>query len=110
MFDTIKTIYIAGPISSSREPDNNRAAFEQAETTLEISYSVINPWKNLGGGRDDAFTAKQPVYMRISFHQLLCAHAIYILPGWSQSANCQAELAVAKALNLEVIYAEGAEK
>jgi hypothetical protein len=104
MFDTIKTVYICGPITSSNEPDNNRAAFKQAETELEISYNVLNPWRNYGGGRPDAQVPPQAVYMRLSFHQLLNAHAIYLLEGWECSDNCQAELAVAKCLNLEIIH------
>lgn len=110
MFSKIKCIYIAGPITTSIESDNNRAAFEQAESTLEVSYHVINPWRNWGGGRDGAGVPPEAVYMRTSFHQILTCHAIYMLPGWMKSANCQAELAVAKCLNLEVLYAEGAEK
>ena len=110
MFDTIKTVYIAGPITTSSAPELNRAAFEQAESTLEISYAVINPWRNFGGGRDNAPKVAEAVYMRTSFHQLLCCHAIYMLPGWSKSHNCRTEKAVAICLNMEVIYAPTAEK
>jgi len=105
-----RTIYIAGPITSSDQPDNNRAAFEGAEGMLEQSYSVINPWRNYGGGRDNATYARQPTYMRLSFHQLLCADMIYMLKGWQNSINCQTELAVASCLELEVVYAEDAER
>ena len=105
-----KTIYIAGPITSSAQFDNNRAAFEQAEAMLEISHHVINPWRNYGGGRSAATPAAQSTYMRLSFHQLLCCDKIYIMAGWKRSENCKAELAVAKCLGLEIIYAEGAEQ
>ena len=110
MFDTIKTYYIAGPITTSTQPDNNRAAFEAAEAELELSFNVINPWRNFGGGRDDALTPPASTYMRMSFHQLLCAHAIYMLPGWTRSDNCKAELAVAQCLGLEVTYHPDAER
>lgn len=104
MFDTIKTIYIAGPITTSSEPELNRAAFEHVESILEISYNVLNPWRNFGGGRTNSQTPPPPVYMRMSIHQLLNAHAIYMMRGWEKSKNCRAELAVAEALNLEIIY------
>ena len=35
---------------------------------------------------------------------------IYMLAGWKRSENCKTELAVAKCLELEVIYAEDAER
>ena len=104
MFDTIKTVYVCGPITSSNAPELNREAFDHAEDLLEISYNVLNPWRNYGGGRPDAQTPPQAVYMRLSFHQLLNAHAIYMLSGWEFSDNCQAELSMAQCLNLEIIY------
>lgn len=110
MFSTIKIIYIAGPITSSSEPDNNRAAFESAKCELEQSFHVIDPWINYGGGRPDAQTPPQAVFMRASFHQLLQCHAIYMLPGWTRSDNCKAELAVAQCLGLEVTYHPNAER
>ena len=105
-----KIVYIVGPITSSDKPDMNRGAFEKAESMLELRYNVINPWRNYGGGRDNATHAMQTTYMRLSFHQLLCVDAIYILAGWKRSPNCEAEVVVAKCLALEVVYAAAAEK
>ena len=105
-----RIVYIAGPITTSDQPDNNRAAFDYAEWILELGYHVINPWRNYGGGRSAATPAAQSTYMRLSFHQLLCCDKIYIMAGWKRSENCKAELAVAKCLGLEIIYAEDAEQ
>ena len=106
----LEIVYIAGPITSSDQPANNRAAFAGAEEMLELAYHVINPWRNYGGDSDNARYASQPTYMRLSFHQLLCCDKIYMLPGWKRSVNCKTELAAAKCLELEVIYAEDAER
>jgi len=104
-----RIVYIAGPITTSDQLDNNRAAFELVEWMLEDGYLVINPRRNFESGSGNTTQASQATYMRLNFHQILCSEIIYMLAGWKRSENCKAELAVAKCLGLEIIYAEDAE-
>ncbi|AIJ07342.1 DUF4406 domain-containing protein [Edwardsiella anguillarum] len=89
-------IYIAGPMSGI--PKFNRPAFHfEALRLSTLGHVVLNP-ATLPDG------LSQPEYMDICLAMLRCADAIFMLPGWQNSAGAKAEFALAKKLNLEIIH------
>ena len=111
-----KKIYIAGKMRGLM--DFNFPAFYEAEERLVVEgyTDLFNP------ARRDADTGFNPLGMTgnedlqsLGFNlrdalaadlDWICRHAttIYLMAGWETSSGAQAELAVAKALGLEVIY------
>lgn len=90
-------VYIAGPMTGI--PDFNYPAFHKRAAELRASgYEVINPAENFNG--DQALPYEE--YIRQGIRQVSDCDAICLLPGWEKSSGVQIELAVARALKLEV--------
>lgn len=86
------TLYIAGPMSGL--PDNNYAAFREAEEKLRgVGYEVLNPVINPGPSYQD--------FMRQGFRQLLDAEGVALLDGWERSPGAVQERTIALWLKIE---------
>lgn len=94
-----RKVYIAGPMSGL--PDCNRTAFHLAADYLHaLGRVVLNP-ASLPPG------LTEPEYMQIGLTMMMCCDEIYLLDGWDQSYGARAELALAKKLDLRIVYQEG---
>lgn len=95
----MKKIYISGPMSGL--PDYNYPAFHAAEEVLASSpeWAVINPARNFDGRQD----LERKAYMAHDIKQLLDVDAIYMLPGWQNSAGARMEYMIAKELELDIL-------
>lgn len=94
-----RKVYIAGPMSGL--PDCNRTGFHLAADYLHaLGCVVLNP-ASLPPG------LTEPEYMQIGLAMMMCCDEIYLLDGWGQSFGARAELALAKKLDLKIIYQEG---
>lgn len=103
-----ENVYLAGPMSGIK--DFNFPAFFEGEKTLkEMGYEVFNPaqcdldkWGSLDGVKKNA-NYRECLKTDLSW---ICdlATAIALLPGWENSKGVKAELALAEALGLKVIY------
>ena len=92
-------VYIAGPMSGL--VDCNRLAFNlAADVQKELGKIVLNP-AILPAGLSEA------EYMQICIPMLMCADEIYVLDGWELSDGALAEKALAKKLDLKIVYQEG---
>lgn len=101
-------VYIAGPMTGY--PDYNFPAFYMAEAWLqEAGFETVNP------ARLDAITQEEingdgglgngsqlPAYLRRDFRELIECDGIVLMDGWRESAGANAELAVARWLDLRV--------
>ncbi|QIU88240.1 DUF4406 domain-containing protein [Yokenella regensburgei] len=89
-------IYIAGPMTGL--PLYNRPAFNKAaEKFTSRGHVVLNP-ATLPNG------LTQFHYMDICCAMLRCADTIFMLSGWENSSGARAEFALAKKLNLSVLF------
>jgi hypothetical protein len=91
-------LYVAGPMRGL--PSLNFPAFMAAAKALrEAGNFVFNPAE--GSPYDSDIRS----CMAIDTHWI-CAHAdgIALLPGWEASKGARAELALAEALGIEVMY------
>lgn len=102
----MREIYISGPISNRK---NYKRVFDRAEKILkEKGYKVINPVTigtnikriNKRIGNSTAYSD----YLLVDIIYLFSADEICMLRGWQQSPGARAEYAIAKALNLPIIY------
>ncbi|MGL4448422.1 MAG: DUF4406 domain-containing protein [Shewanella sp.] len=94
-----KKVYIAGPMSGL--PDANRIAFHVAAIAQrDAGHIVLNP-ATLPAGLDEA------EYMQIGLAMLLCCDRIYMLAGWEHSSGALTEYALAKKLDLDIVFQEG---
>ncbi|MCJ8304831.1 DUF4406 domain-containing protein [Shewanella sp.] len=94
-----RKVYIAGPMSGL--PDCNRGAFHlAADVHRAIGHVVLNPAVLPAG-------LSQAEYMQICIPMLMCCDEIYLLDGWQQSDGANAEFALAKKLDLNIVYQEG---
>ncbi len=112
----IKRIYVAGPMTGIKK--FNFPAFHEAADKLRAAgHVVFDPAENeeqiFGEGfnrseHGDLNDIPQFKYREALAKDLeyICeqATAIAMLPGWETSKGANAELAVAKAIGLEVIY------
>jgi hypothetical protein len=107
----MKKIYISGKIT---DPDpqieeENKQAFCEAEKFLKNFIPeaqiynpvvVVNSWSSI-------YDIDRPSYKQALYHAMeyiwVC-DTIYMLRGWKESLGAQAELALAKALKLDIIY------
>jgi hypothetical protein len=113
-----KYIYVAGPMRGIK--DFNFPAFYRAESTLvSLGYEVFNPARRdeskYGQGKLKSETGDENEIAATAGFNLRealgadCqwitefADAICLLPGWEASKGANAEVALARALNLEVI-------
>ena len=112
----MKSIYLAGPMRGIK--DFNFPAFHAAAAKLRAEgHHVFNPAEcdeetygtgfntsETGSFKDiPAFDLKTALHKDLTFI-CLTADAIALLPGWEKSKGVAAELATAKALDLEIIY------
>lgn len=104
-------VYLAGPMSGI--PEHNYPAFFEGEEILEaMGYDVVNP------ARLDALTTEEilqtqgktpdeirdllPLYLRRDFKELVHCDGLVLLDGWAYSAGANAELGVARWMDLPV--------
>lgn len=80
-----RKVFISGPMSGY--PDNNKAAFMEAEKMLKAAgFSVMNPaWFEC----DDNFDAED--FLAIDMSMLSRCDSIYQLDGWKDSPGAKAE-------------------
>lgn len=94
----MKKIYISGAITNN---PNYKEQFAAAEAELTAAgYEALNPAKNTG------ITYKD--YIDAGLLQEMQCDAIYMLPGHENSTGATLELHYAEAVNMEIIYSEGA--
>jgi hypothetical protein len=103
-------VYLAGPMTGL--PEYNFPAFMAAAARLRaIGHHVFNPaeadlekWGNMA---EIEAKATYRECLRTDLNWILDhAEAIALLPGWEKSKGVAAELALSKALGLEVIHVE----
>jgi hypothetical protein len=103
-------VYLAGPMSNL--PDLNFPAFMAAAQRLrDQGHHVFNPAEaDLEKYGSVAESVKRATYrdcLRVDLNWILDhAEAIALLPGWEKSKGVAAELALSKALGLEVIHVD----
>jgi len=92
-------LYLSGPMSGL--PDNNYPAFLRLEEALKQfpQLEVMNPARNLKP-TDPSWVN----WMRLSLKQVAEADAIILMKGWTESKGANAELKVARYLELPVLY------
>lgn len=108
-----KRVYTAGPMRNI--PLFNFPAFDEASTTLrKQGWSVVSPADldrkhGFNGDSDEGLTEEfYNEAMKRDIVALLTVDAIALLPGWEASEGANVELAVAKAIGLELFfYKEG---
>ena len=111
-------VYIAGPMAGY--PEFNYPAFNRVEDALlRAGESVVNPAKldghdSLGDGLDPeggtGVTAKlRAEFLKRDFAHLATCDAIAMLPGWEYSTGANAELLMARIMDLSVfvVYDDG---
>ena len=100
------SVYISGPMSGL--PNYNYGAFFAAENLLKSQgKEVLNPAKHFGGDQG----RPRSEYIRADVAVLLRkATAIYMLPGWQNSADARLEREIAIQLEYDITYAPDAEK
>lgn len=101
-------VYIAGPMAGL--PEYNFPAFHKAEESLSaMGYGVVNPARldeaeglaHLKAPHEyGAF--RRAAFLHRDFEHLLQCDAIALLPGWEASKGANAELAVARIVNMGV--------
>lgn len=96
-------IYVAGPMTDI--PDLNFPAFNAMAAKLrERGWYVVNPAEH---GIVEGATWED--YMHYDIQRIATCCAVYMLPGWEKSRGAKVEHAIARALNMEVIYDPEAE-
>lgn len=107
-----RVVYISGPITMNNDW---RRSFDRAYARLKAEgYGVVHNPREIGAGLETAFGAlgKKPEYadyMRADLKMLLQCDTIYLLKGWEGSMGAGAELSVAKACKMRIIFEEGAD-
>lgn len=112
------TIYIAGPMRGI--PEFNFPAFDTAKEKLESEgWVVVSPAdmdRTIFGFEGLGTTGNEEIPQELlrqiatsDITALSICDAIYLLEGWSASKGVVAELAFAKWLELDVLFAPGAE-
>lgn len=103
----MKYAYIAGPMSG-HDDFNFPAFFEAADKVRAMGYSVFNPaeedLKEWGTLEEVKTKANYRTCLRKDLIYLIDNPnvKIFLLPGWERSKGVAVEIALAKALNLEV--------
>lgn len=103
----MRMIYIAGPISSD-DPihmlENMRAGIEAGKREIHRGNAVIIPHLDyslfLTGGPNPTLAQIQ----RNSMEQMRRCDKVLFLPGWEDSKGCQAEMAEAKRLGMDIEF------
>ena len=100
----MRLIYIAGPISDTaiKSLENIRAGIEAGKRELHRGNAVIIPHLDyslfLTGGPNPTLAQIQ----RNSMEQMRRCDKVLFLPGWENSRGCQAEMAEAKRLGMDI--------
>ena len=100
----MRMIYIAGPISGNtiESLENIRAGIEAGKREIDRGYAVIIPHLDyslfLAGGPNPTLAQIQ----RNSMEQMKRCDKVLFLPGWEDSRGCQAEMAEAKRLRMDI--------
>lgn len=93
-------IYIAGPMTGL--PDFNFPAFNDMAAILRgLGYHVENPAEH--GVVEGAEWAD---YLRHDIARLATCEALVLLPGWPWSRGALLEVHIAKALGIQIMFAE----
>ena len=94
----MKKIYISGAITDV--PNDNKEAFEKAETFLrEKGYEPVNPHK-----LDHSNDVTHADHMHTDLQELLACDGVYFLQGWRYSTGAKVEMAVALAIDLDIDF------
>ena len=107
-----RVVYISGPITMNNDWRRN---FDAAYARLKAEgYGVVHNPREIGDALETALGAlgKKPAYadyMRADLKMLLQCDTIYLLKGWEGSAGARAELSVAQACKMRIIFEEGAD-
>ena len=92
-------IYLSGPMTGL--PDYNRPAFARvAEQLRAEGKSVFNPGDI--GPKDNIMP--RAWYMRRDLEALMKSDSVYVLPGWGDSEGAKLEIAIAKELELPIVF------
>ena len=99
-------VYISGPITGQKDYEKK---FNEVENFLKpICLDVINPinlgkkfMKDYGLSSNDVSWSN---FMRVDLYELLSAHIMVMLPGWSYSKGAKLEHEIAKALDFKIYY------
>lgn len=98
-------IYLSGPMTGL--PDYNRPAFNKvAEELRAQGKSVFNP-ADIGPKEN---IMPRAWYMRKDLEGLMKSDSVYVLPGWDTSEGAKLEVAIAKELELPIIFTTTADK
>lgn len=90
-------VYIAGPMTGCG-PDFNYPAFHAAALAWRgAGFDVLNPAESFGG----ITTLPYRRYMRNAIRLVLRAHAIALLPGWTESDGAKMEVLLGLRLGLD---------
>lgn len=94
-----KKCYISIPITG-RDIDEVKKEIENYKTGLRNrGYSTVSPFD-----REVDFNATHEQHMREDFKLLLDCDAILMARNWERSVGCRAELNVALACGIKIIY------
>lgn len=103
----VRRIYVSGPMTGKRML--NFAAFDRARDALEADgWDVISPADHDRSIGADPLKLDRHKLMAWDIGRVLSCHAIHLLRGWERSEGACTELAVAKAIGLEVCWEHGA--
>ena len=92
-------IYLSGPMTGL--PDYNRPAFAMVAKQLRSEgKSVFNPGDI--GPKENIMP--RAWYMRRDLEALMKSDSVYVLPGWGESEGAKLEIAIAKELELPIIF------
>lgn len=95
--DGIDKVYLAGPMSG--HIDYGFPVFNAAAQQLrELGYVVLNPAETAGG----ASHLEREWYFRFDFAVIANVDAIFLLPGWKDSAGAKAEVVYANEIGLGI--------
>lgn len=101
--DRSKRIYVAGPMTGL--PEFNFPAFNKAAEDLrKLGWHVENPAEHghvKGADWED--------YLRYDIGRLSTCKSIFLLPGWPNSRGARLEVSIARALDMDILLARGAE-
>jgi|SRR5665213_144991 len=105
----VQTIYIAGPMRGYT--DFNFPAFDAAAATFRLAgWHVLNPAEHdRAAGFDPSKSIEENNFdvsqaFRWDVESIMRSHAIYMLKQWEFSEGANLEHAVAKAIDIDIIY------
>lgn len=94
----LKKVYVSGKITGMEELA--ALIFDNAETILSnIGLEVVNPMK-----LDHDHDKRWESYMRVCIKALCDCDCIYILPNYNESRGALMEIAIAKDLDIKLVY------